>query len=486
MARTSPVNPGYTIINGTGTGINANRIDVWVEYLLGSPNISENCTPVSACFYTALAEGYQSGTSLDNGLDSALKVDGLAGTGVTNGAYSFLTQDQINFLGSFSGNIPHNADGTKTLSIQGSFTTASIYISGGSVSASVELPAIARAATLGATDAQIGKTSVIAVSVKNPDCLHSIGYRFGSLSGYLTEDGQLSSQEVRMTATSIPFTVPESFYWELPEAQSGICTLTCTTYREDAQLGEAQTATFTVSTVEGDCRPLVSGSVEDINPVTLALTGDKTVLIKGFSNARCVINAQGQKGAAITEKTVGGVAAEDEVELEQVEQIPVLQAVDSRGYVTQFTPDVMLLEYTRLTSNSSVSRDDPTSGNATVTLMGSCYAGSFGAVDNSISVSYRINEREAVQVQPAITFEKGMYMGSFPLTGLDYANAYTLELTVSDALMAVSKTMSIHKGTPVFDWGEENFVFHVPVHMPQLSCPQLEEILQRLDALENR
>ena len=32
MARTTPVNAGYEIISGTGTGSNGARTDVWLEY----------------------------------------------------------------------------------------------------------------------------------------------------------------------------------------------------------------------------------------------------------------------------------------------------------------------------------------------------------------------------------------------------------------------------------------------------------------------
>ena len=487
MARTTPVNTGFTIINGSGTGINGNRIDVWAEYKLGTQSLSGNYTPITVYFYAALRSGYQSSTALDRGLDSALKVDGKAGSGVSNGAYSFEAVSNINALGSFRGNIAHNSDGTKTVSIQGSFTTASSYISGGSVSASVVLPVIPRASTLGATDAEIGKTSVIAVSVKSTGYTHSIRYSFGNLSGYITADGKTSSTQVKLSATSIPFAVPDSFYAQIPDSKTGVCKLSCKTYSGNTQIGAEQTAQFTVTAPEGTCKPLVSGSVEDVNPVTLALTGDNSVLIKGFSTARCTMAAQPQKSASIAEKRLGGtLTAADTLELSFVQQIPVFYAKDSRGYETRFTPQATLLAYRALTNNASVSRDDPTSGNATVYLRGSYYAGSFGAADNAISVSYSLNGGQQVQLQPQLQFENGMYSGSFPLSGLDYTCEHSLQLTVSDRLCSVTKVLSVHKGVPVFDWGETDFVFHVPVQIPQLSCPQLDAILQRLDALETK
>lgn len=468
MARQTPVNAGFTIVNGSGTGANGDRIDVWAEYLLGQQNIPENYTPITVYFYAALNPAYHSTTAYDRGLDSALKVDGNGGTGVSNGAYSFETAERINALGSFSGHIAHEDDGRKTVTIQGSFTTQSSYISGGFVSAEVALPDIPRASTLGATDADIGKTSVIAVAVKSNAYCHSIAYTFGKCSGFLTADGQHSDTEVKLTNTAIAFVIPESFYDEIPDAPSGQCTLTCKTYAEDTQIGEAQTASFTVTAAQAECGPLLTGTVEDVLEQTLALTGDSTVLIPGYSIARCVIQAQGRKGASIVKMQVSGqTVAENTVLLEQVTQMPVFWVQDSRGYTAQFAPPVTWLDYIPLTNNATVTRDDPTSGNATVQLSGSFYDGSFGAEENALTVAYVLAGKQ-VAVQPELQLESGTYRGSFSISGLDYTESHLLEIIVKDRLGQVSQSLTVNKGKPVFDWGEGDFRFHVPVQLPQL------------------
>jgi hypothetical protein len=109
MARKTPVHSGYTIINGSGTGTNGGRIDVWVEYSLGTQSVTGNYTPVTAYFYAALNPSYTSSTSNAAGLNSSFSVGGVAGQGVANGAYDFTASSKVNLLGSFSGNIPHNS-----------------------------------------------------------------------------------------------------------------------------------------------------------------------------------------------------------------------------------------------------------------------------------------------------------------------------------------------------------------------------------------
>lgn len=482
MARQTPVNAGFTIVNGSGTGVNGKRIDVWMEYQLGQPNVLENYTPITVYFYAALAQNQQSGTALDYGMDSALLVDGIAGQGVTNMGYYFTNPNYVNALGSYVGNVSHHADGTKELTLEGSFSTLSTYISGGIVSAVIILPAIAKASTIGATDADIGKTSVIAVSVKSDAYCHSIAYRFGGLSGFLTADGQHSDTEVKLTNTAIAFMIPERFYDEIPDASSGLCTLTCKTYAEDTPIGEAQTAVFTVTAPEAQCGPVLTGTAEDVLEQTLALTGDATVLIPGYSAVRCLLQAQGRKGATITNMQVNGQrVTESTVLLEQVTQPPVFWVQDSRGYTAQFAPPVTWLGYVPLTNNATVTRDDPTSGNATVTLSGSFYDGSFGAQENALTVSY-VLAGEHTAVQPELLLESGTYRGSFSVTGLDYTKVHLLEILVKDRLGQVSQVLTVNKGVPVFDWGEGDFRFHVPVHLPQLliNGQSLEDYIQSI------
>ncbi len=468
MARQTPVNAGFTIVNGSGTGVNGSRIDVWMEYQLGQQNIIGNYTPITVYFYAALAAGQQSGTALDYGMDSALKVNGISGQGVANAGYYFTDPGYVNALGSYVGEIYHNADGTGELTLEGSFTTRSTYISGGFLSASIALPVIAKASTIGATDADIGKTSVIAVAVKSDGYCHSIAYEFGSLSGFLTADGQHSDTEVKLTNTAIAFAVPESFYYEIPNAASGLCTLTCRTYCNDTLVGDPQTASFVVTASEDACAPVLTGTAEDILELTLGLTGDSKVLIPGYSVVRCILNAQGRKGATIAKMQINGQpVTENTVLLEQVMQMPVFWVQDSRGYTAQFAPPVTWLGYIPLTNNATVTRDDPTSGNATVTISGSFYHGSFGAADNALTVFCTLGEVQ-MPVQPELQLESGTYRGSFSVSGLDYTKSHLLKVTVKDRLRQVTQTLTVNKGMPVFDWGEEDFCFHVPVQLPQL------------------
>ena len=49
------------------------------------------------------------------------------------------------------------------------------------------------------------------------------------------------------------------------------------------------------------------------------------------------------------------------------------------------------------------------------------------------------------------------------LTALDYQTGHTIDVELADLLNTVTKRASVSKGIPVFDWGEYDFRFHVPV-----------------------
>ena len=343
--------------------------------------------------------------------------------------------------------------------------------SGTTVSVTVDLTTIPRASTINATDANIGAVSIIAVNRKSSAYTHSIQYQFGSLSGYITADGGVSSSEGKFSATSIGWTVPTSFYAQIPKAKTGTCTLTIKTYSGNTQIGDAKTCTFTATAAQSDCTPSVSGTVVDTNEATLALTGDENVLVKFFSDVLATITAEAKNFATITSKAIAGQeVSENTRTIADVETGSFVFAVaDSRGYPNSVTVNKTMIPYVQLTNNAEGYRDDPTSGNATLYLKGNYFNGSFGAVENVLSAKYRIGNGGYVDITNYLMIADNAYTAEVPLTGLDYQQIFNIEIVVSDKLNeSVSKTISINKGIPLANWSETFWKFNVPVNVSQL------------------
>lgn len=365
--------------------------------------------------------------------------------------------------------ITHNNDGSRrvTMKMEAGIYTWAINKNG---SATFDLDTIPRASTIGAADANIGSNTTIVVNRKSTAYTHSIAYKFGSLSGYITADGKTSSSESKYSATTISFAIPTSFYAQIPNAKTGTCTLTIKTYSGSTQIGDPQTCTFTVTAPQSACAPYVSGTVVDSNATTKALTGDESKLVRYYSTALCTITATAKNSASITDKKIGGaVVSGNTRSIQNVEQNTVsFYAKDSRGYEATANVGFTLIPYVLLTNNSSGQRTDPTSGNAKLAIKGDFYNGSFGAVDNALTIKYRIAESGGsygsyISVTP--TVNGNAYTASVSLSGLDYDSKYNIQIVAADKLASVAKTIVIRRGIPIYDWGKHDFAFHVPVYV---------------------
>lgn len=364
--------------------------------------------------------------------------------------------------------IAHDTDGSKTITVAVNikgYEAAGRGANGFKVtgSRSVTLTHIPRASTALAADTLIGSVAIIAVSRKSTDYTHTIGYTFGDLGGYIAADGTVSGEAVRFSEVAVPFLIPEAFYGQIPNAPSALCELSCTTYLGDTQIGEIQHSTFTVTAAENLCAPLVSGWVRDENPDTLALTGDDQVLVQYMSHVLCGITAQSRYGATVGALAVNSQQVEGETIVLPAAGEYRFTATDSRGYTGSFLLENTLIPYVPLTCQCTVVREDPTSGRGILTVTGEAYAGSFGAVENQLVLRCRVGNGPWQEVTPQ--FQEHTYTATAALTGLEYDRRTTVTVEAADCLMQQTAAVTVEKGIPVFDWGEEDFRFRVPVYL---------------------
>lgn len=382
-------------------------------------------------------------------------------------------------LYTWSGNVDHTSDGTLRLKVGGKlwktdserYTPPELTIIE-SDSNYMTLTAIARESTAGAADAYIGSNATISVKRNSSSYSHVIAVTFGNISGYIGSDWKIVNAPVKLTDTSIAFEIPYEFYNEIPNAISNDCTLTITTYNGTTQVGNSKESKFKCLANPADCSPEVEGTVEDVNPNTLALTENAKKLVKFFSTAKCTIDASGKHSATIRDVQIGNTvlnAGDNTLLIDKVETTSIVfSAIDSRGFRGSYTDEeVSLVPYIQLTNEAVCKRIDPTSGKAVLTFAGDWFNGSFGAKNNSLTLKYQIGDSEVVDVQPQLHLNK--YEAVVDLEGLDYSRSYTITVTVSDKLDTAEKVLVVQNGIPVFDWGENDFAFHVPVTVPQVN-----------------
>ncbi len=374
------------------------------------------------------------------------------------------TGEQIYYT--WTGDLAHNTDGKLTLSVTGklwqadpaSYSPPAMTVPKGNLT----LTDIPRASSVGASDANIESHTAIVITRQDSSFTHSIAYAFGNLSGYITANGSTSSTEVKLSATTVSFLIPKSFYAQIPNDPYGVCTLTVTTYSGTTAIGTA-TTTFRATADKSLCKPSLTPTVTDYNETTKALTGNAATLVRYFSTARCVVLAQGKNGATVKSITINGKTADDDTLFENTETGKfTFRVVDSRGYIAETTTSNSLVPYVELTCNPTAVRTAPTSSKAVLTIKGNCWKGNFGSADNTFTCKYRFagGAWKTLSVTPGS--DHG-YSVSVTLTDVDYTKSYSLEISVADKLSTITKTVTLRKGLPVFDWGETAFHFHVPI-----------------------
>lgn len=366
----------------------------------------------------------------------------------------------------------HNDDGKKTVAVDVEIWTDTnqylpTYISG---SETVELTQILRESTISATDANIGAVSMIAVNRKSSGYTHSIAYRFGTVTGYITANGGASDSEVKLSDVYIGWTVPTAFYASIPNDKSGECTLTCKTYSGDTQIGGIKTCIIRCTAAESLCAPTVTGTVVDTNEAVTALTGSASKLVRYISDALCTISAAAKNGAAIKQRRIAGQAATDTTRTISAMELDAVtfDATDSRGYLGAVTVPVDLVPYIKLTCRATSTRLTPTGDKVQLNISGSYYNGSFGAAANSLSVKYKVDNASG-WTEAAPTISGNAYTVQVELSGISYNATHAIAIMAADKLSAVQVNDTIKRGVPVFDWGEHDMEMHIPVVSPAAS-----------------
>ncbi len=419
--------------------------------------------------YTRSNSGYTSGGTWKGSLT-------IGDETVEKTLYMEITYGNVTTVITHTARVYHDADGAKTLTISASggiTKPAEASLKSTSISEEITLDTIPRASGVSATDCNVGGCSTVVVDKKSSSFLSSLSYRFGNLSGYVTGAGGISDTEEIFSQTVLNFSVPERFYEEIPNSPTGICTLTCRTYQGSTLVGSRET-NFTVTAAQSLCAPEISITVVDDNIRIESLTAGKELVLNA-SHAKCTVEAIPKHGATIKNIQVAGKLQQDYVMLAPLTSPTIAySATDSRGYTTQKVYTPKIVPYVPLTANVSVKRETPTGDTAIIRVTGQCFQGEFEAGRNLLVIN--ITEPETgteYQLRPELR-QDNTYEITAKLSGFAYDRSYSLSLFIWDEVTEIEKTAQLLPGVPVFDWGEGDFRFHVPVYMPKLYVDEKE------------
>lgn len=232
--------------------------------------------------------------------------------------------------------------------------------------------------------------------------------------------------------------------------------------------------------------PILTCSVVDLNPVTVGLTGDSSVLVRHQSYAKATMYAEAQDGASINMDMCiirnGSVECNETTHTSVVDtgtltehtflNVPsntfTFSAEDSNGNVGRATVKPKMVDYIKLTCNTANMRPDG-SGNMTVYCSGDCFTGSFGEKDNIVTVQYRYKKSGSdwggTFSYMTVTLSDNSYIATATVSGLDYKEYYDFQFVAADYFGDTIAESNRVTSLPVFHWGKNDVAFEVPVKL---------------------
>lgn len=304
-------------------------------------SVANNTSKITAVLYLVQASSY----SLDIGgrTDNTATIAGTSYTwsspAISNGGGRTTKLATVT-----SGNISHNADGTKSVTISATFniraTISGTYYGTIKASATITLNTIPRASvpTVSSSSVNMGSAVTITTNRASSSFTHDLAYSFAGGSYVSIATG---------VGTSYSWTTPD-LASKIPNATSGTVTIRCITKNGSTNIG-TKTVTMTLK-VPTSVVPTIS-SVATVE-ATSGLAAQFGAFIKSKSKIKATITAAGAKGSTIksysttfngktytgSSWTSGLVTASGSLNL-------VTTVTDSRGRTAKKTTTITVLNY---------------------------------------------------------------------------------------------------------------------------------------------
>lgn len=386
-----------------------------------------------------------------------------------------ITYNSYTQLFSWEGWIDHNPDGSKTLYISSYIEHASF--SSSSQGYDVTLTKYPRMATLTYAPSFTDEENPT-ITYSNP-----AGEAVTSLQACITADWGTVLAEYRdipKTGTSYTFNFTEEERSRLRYATlDNGANIPIKFYVKTVIGGNTYYSPQSKTLQIVNATPEITCSIEDVGAASLALTGNKDILIKGFNYVAASMSSVCKKGATIESQTIkngsqqliGETGGNHSMQggFNNVESGDfIFSLTDNRGITVNKTITKEIIPYIKLTCNLKPNKPNA-EGELTLNVSGNYWVGNFGAIDNYLAVEYRIKAEDSdwsgwTLINDDYSIQNGTYSVDVALSGLDYKKAYTLQARAQDRVELIPSAERTVKAIPVYDWGENDFKFNVPVY----------------------
>lgn len=359
-------------------------------------------------------------------------------------------------LGTTVHTITHNSDGTKSVTIRGSYnisaTLSGVWTPSIVAEGTITLDTIPRGSTfsVSSASADMGTAVTFTIDRKSTAFTHTLTLTWGG------ETSTIASN----VATSYKWTIPLSLASDLPNSTSSGCYITCITYRSSTEISRVNLS-MTLR-VPASVKPSISNiatteAVDGIASkfgafiqshsrlnVTITAAGSYSSTISKYSSKILDRTYSGRSFATDTLATSGSVTIETTV-------------TDSRGRTATLTKTVTVLAYSPPTAEVFTAERCNSDGSANDD-------GAYAKVTYSINVTALNNKNDKSQIikytiKGAEEYTTVLTGNSYTLSGtkivsttFDIDYSYTFVLTVSDYFGEVEYVTDLSTGFTLTDY----------------------------------
>ena len=463
------------------SGYNGSHFTTSVYLDSYSQDINANRTDYILHLYAGSIDGYSGSGSAAQGYIQGVN------TGSTT---RFPARTQVD-MGTYSGSITHNNDGTAWLGVSASVVTNWSGVGSASISSGWTPPTIPRSANVTGTSSEIGAKTTITIARLTTNFKYNLRYSIKDDAG-TEHTGTIATG---INQDSYEWTVPEIFYQYWTKGAKKFCTIYCDTYNGNSLIGTKSTNIQIL--INTNTKPDITNyNFRDMNSKTVALTDDNAKMVQGYSVGHLSFTATLNYYSKV-DRVVDGDGNPVEYEIvsntEQKQVISIekdytdfsvvhqIWVWDGRGVVGRiglrtknmatFPPAVKTIVYERvdyipLTLSMTAKRPSATTGEIAVAFSGNYFNSDFGAVDNTLELSWKYRQKDATTWTNGGTFVKdtdyeiigNVYesKGNVSLGNIfDYRNIYEIAIYYKDKLVDTYTTKIVTRGLPIFWWNKD-------------------------------
>lgn len=450
-----------------------------------SQSVANNTTTINWTMILIATDGGRISSTTSKSWEVVINGQTFSGSNKIN-----IANNATKVLAEGSATIPHNVDGTKTFSY--SFNQDFRIIWGGETiynfgdSGTGVLEPIARAATITSAP-NFNDEANPTINYNNP-----AGSAVTKLEACISLDGSkddVGYRDISKTGSSYTFNLTAAERKVLRQAAANSNSISVRFYVQTTIGGTVYRKSVTKTLSIINATPTLAPTAWDSGSVSTTLTGDaQGTIIKGYNVLNVAANASAKKEATIKSYKItcdGQTATTATAKFSYIESPTITVSVtDSRGNTASKTITQKFIDYIKLTCNMAI-KPPTTSGDLTFDIKGNYFNGSFGAVNNSLTVQYRYKASDSEYsewITAAHTISGNTYNAKVDITGLDYRTSYTFQARAQDAIYNGSTEPYVEtvekrlKTLPVFDWDEDSFAFHVPLFLDNTKQIWIKDI----------